>query len=79
MWKGGKHASGKVGSPTICLPVLAHMVPDKAMSHEVLLGRDSWNDFSIRKYIDVSETEKPLLLLKKKVDHLRKVIITQNG
>ena len=54
--------SMRVGSvlencPTVCLVVYAHVVPDTAMSTAVLLGRDSWSKFPVRKYRDVSETE----------------------
>ena len=57
LWKGGREAAGIVGSPTVQLPVIAHVVPNEAMTHAVLLGRDSWSSFPVRKYCDVSETE----------------------
>ena len=57
MWKGGTRAPGVVRSPTVCLAVYAHIVPDAAMSHAVLLGRDSWSHFPVRTYRDVSASE----------------------
>ena len=57
LWKGGREAAGIVGSPTVQLPVIAHVVPNEAMTHAVLLRRDSWSSFPVRKYCDVSETE----------------------
>ena len=45
---------GNVGSisrsSTVCLVVNAHIVPETAMSTAVLLGRDSWSHFPVRKY-----------------------------
>ena len=50
--------TGTVGrSSTVCLTVHAHIVPDTAMSTRVLLGRNSWSQFPVRTYRDVSETE----------------------
>ena len=40
-------------SSTVCLVVNAHIVPDTAMSTAVLLGRDGWSHFPVRKYRDV--------------------------
>ena len=50
-----KTDQGSVRSPTVCLVVFAHVVPKEAMTVDVLLGRDSWSHFPIRKYRDVSE------------------------
>ena len=36
--------------------MFAYVVPDKAMTVDVLLGRDSWSHFPMRKYRDASET-----------------------
>ena len=47
---------GSVRSPTVFLVVFAQVVTEKAMTVDVLLGRDSWSHFHIRKYRDVSET-----------------------
>lgn len=46
--KGGMTPSEK-RVPTVCLAVYAHVVPDDAMTHAVLLGRDGWADFSLQK------------------------------
>ena len=35
--------------------VWAHVVPDRVMSYDLLLGRDSWVHFPVKKYIDTSE------------------------
>ena len=43
--------------PLLCLVVNAHIVPDTAMSTAVLLGRDNWSNFPVRKYRDVCKTE----------------------
>ena len=51
-----KTDQGSVRSPTVCLVVFAYVVPDKAMTVDVLLGRDSWSHFPMRKYRDASET-----------------------
>ena len=51
-----KTDQGSVRSPTVCLVAFAHVVPEKAMTVDVLLGRDSWSHFPIRKYRDVNET-----------------------
>ena len=49
---------GIVGrSSTVCLVMRDHIVPDTAMSTAVLVGRDSWSHFPLRKYRDVNETE----------------------
>ena len=48
---------GEVRSPTVCLVVHAYIVPDKAMSTSVLLGRDSWSFFPARTYRDLNPTE----------------------
>ena len=37
--------------------VWAHIVPDRVMSHDLLLGRDSWDHFPVRKYKDTNEDE----------------------
>ena len=37
--------------------VHAHVVPDTAMSTALLLGRDSWSQFPVRTYRDISDTE----------------------
>lgn len=39
------------------MAVFAYIVPDKAMSHDTSLGRDSWSHFPVLTYRDVSETE----------------------
>ena len=57
LWKGGRDASVHVGSPTACLAVYAHVVPDSTMTHAVLLGRDSWSHFPVRKFEDINDTE----------------------
>ena len=51
-----KTDQGSVRSAIVCLDVFAHVVPEKAMTVDVLLGRDSWSHFPIRKYRDVNET-----------------------
>ena len=51
-----KTDQGSVRSPTVCLVVFAHVVPEEAMTVDVFLGRDSWSPFPIRIYRDVSET-----------------------
>ena len=40
-----KKSRGVVRSPAVCLVVHAYIVPDKAMSTSVLLGRDIWSFF----------------------------------
>ena len=35
--------------------VWVHIVPDRVMSYDVLLGRDSWDPFPVRKYRDTHE------------------------
>ena len=57
MWKGGKDAPAKVGSPTAQIATFAYLVPEGVMSHDVLLGRNSLSAFPVRKYRDVSATE----------------------
>ena len=37
--------------------VWAHIVLDKVMSYDLLLGRDSWDHFPVRKYRDTNEDE----------------------
>ena len=37
--------------------VWAHIVPDRVMSYDLLLGRDSWDHFPVRKYRDTNEEE----------------------
>lgn len=49
-----------MGTPTLCLPVYEHVVPDNAMVHTVQLGRDSWSNFPVRKVWDLSDTETTL-------------------
>ena len=45
-------------APTVtCLAVHAHIAPDEAMPPAVLLGRDGWADFPVRKYVDISASE----------------------
>ena len=53
---------GKIGrQPTppssVCMVVNAHVVPDTAMSTAILLGRESWSHFPVRKYRDISNTD----------------------
>ena len=50
-------APGEERVPTVCLAAHAHVVPDEAMTHAILLGRDGWSEFPIRKYVDISENE----------------------
>ena len=38
----------------VFLALHAHVVPDDAMTHAILLGRDGWADFPIRKYVDIN-------------------------
>ena len=61
---------GNIGSisrsSTVCLVVNAHIVPDTAMSTAVLLGRDSWSYFPVRKYRDVGKTETTVTFLENK-------------
>ena len=56
---GTGRKTGRQPTPpsTVCMVVHAHVVPDTAMSTALLLGRDSWSHFPIRKYRDVSDTE----------------------
>lgn len=54
---GVKRAPGIVGSPTACLPIYAHVVPDNERVHSVLLIRDSWSHFPVRTFWDVNDTE----------------------
>ncbi len=42
---------------TVRLVVHAYIVPDKAMQMPVLLGRDSWSFFPVRKYRDLNSTQ----------------------
>ena len=49
--------SGGSRAPAVGLAVHAHMVPDDALTHAVLLGRDSWADFPTRTFEDVSNTK----------------------
>ena len=61
----GRGSGNRVGggrAPTVCLAVHAHVVPDDAMTHAILLGRNGWADFSIRKYVDINENETALTL-----------------
>ena len=37
--------------------VWAHIVPDRVMSYDLLLGRDRWDLFPLRKYRDTNEDE----------------------
>ena len=37
--------------------VWAHIVPDRVMSYDLLLGRDSWDHFPVTKYRDTNEDE----------------------
>ena len=57
MGEEGGIASGETRATTVCLAVYAHVVPDDATNHAVLLGRDSWADFPARKYVDTNNTE----------------------
>ena len=50
-----KTDQGSVRSPTVCLVVFAHVVPEEAMTVDVLFGRDSWAHFPLRKCRDMSE------------------------
>ena len=53
----GGIVSGGERAPTVCLVVHAHIVPDDAMTHAILLGRDGRAYFPIRKYVDINENE----------------------
>ena len=44
-------------APTACPAVYVHVMPDEAMKHAICLGRDSWADFPVRHYVDVSPCE----------------------
>ena len=35
--------------------VWAHIVPERVMSYNLLLGRDSWDHFSVKKYRDTNK------------------------
>ena len=48
---------GDCRAPTVCLAVHAHVVPDEVMTPAVLLGRDSWAEVPVLKYVDISELE----------------------
>ena len=37
--------------------VWAHIVPDRVMSYDLLLGRESWDHFPVKKYRDTNEDE----------------------
>ena len=54
---GGGITSGCSRAPTVCSAVHAHVVPEDAMTHAVLLGRRSWADFPTRTYEDASNTK----------------------
>ena len=73
---------GNIGSisrsSTVCLVVNARIVLDTAMSTAVLLGRDSWSPFPVRKYRDVSKTETVATSLKTRMHHLL-INISING
>lgn len=58
VWKGGKTAPRTVGSSLMRIAVYAHVLREETTLHAVLLGRDSWSQFSVRKYRDVTETER---------------------
>lgn len=57
MWQGGKAAPTNFGSPTVRTSVFAHVVPNETMGHSILMGRDSWAQFPVRQFVDVSEKE----------------------
>ncbi len=62
MWRGGATAPRQSGPKTACLVVFSHVVPDCAMKHELLLGRDSWSAFPERTYRAVTEDEEIITL-----------------
>ena len=49
--------SGGARAPTVCLEVLAHVVPDDAMTQAEFLGRDILADFPTRTYVDAGNNE----------------------
>ena len=63
---------GEERAPTVCLAVHAHVVPDGAMAHSVLLGRDVWADFPKRKYVDINENETVLTVTSREEGKCRK-------
>lgn len=46
-----------VTTKNICVAVYSNIVADAAVSHSLLLRRDSWVIFPLQKYQDVSDTE----------------------
>ena len=56
---GNSRKTGRQPTPpsTVCMVVHANGVPDTTMSIALLLARDSWSHFPVRKYRDVSDTE----------------------
>ena len=42
---------------TVQTVVWAHIVPDRVMSCDLLLGRDSWDHFPVRKYRDTNQDD----------------------
>ena len=53
--RGNRLGGGR--APKLFLALHAHVVPDNAMTHAMLLGPDGWADFPIRKYVDISKNE----------------------
>ena len=46
----GKNGRQPTLPSTVCMVVHPHVVPDTAMSTALLLGRESWSHFPVRKY-----------------------------
>ena len=77
---------GTIGcEPNEDTPVLtviwAHIVPDRVMSYDLLLWRDSWDRFPVRKYRETHENETVVTFTAqdKLKAQLRVIIVSRNG
>ena len=65
--------------PPVRIAVWVHIVPDRVMSYDVLLGRDSWDPFPGRKCREPHEDETVVAFKHKMKDQLLVVIVSRNG
>ena len=56
-----------------------HIVPDRVMSYDLLMGRDSRDHFPVRKYRDINEDEAVVTFTAQDKGQLLVIIVSRNG
>ena len=77
-YKCATHCESSEDTP-VRTAVWTHIIPDRVMSYDLLLGRDSWDHFAVRKYKDTTKTRRLSHLQHKMKSRLLVIIVSRNG